>query len=348
MECPSDRYEELEPLCPEGHVLLVRDREDGQLYVKKRVASHAPEVYRQLMDQPAPGTPAIYAVYQDDEAQSLVIIEEYLPGRTLAEHLMEEGPFSEADTIRIGLALCDILKDLHSRRPAIIHRDIKPANVMRLPDGSVRLLDFSAAKLEAPRESRDTVLIGTAGFAAPEQYGFSASTVQTDIYAMGVLLSTLRTGVLPWEKRAVGKLRPVIDRCMRIDPKDRYIDARDLRAALKQASRRRIEWLPPGFRGLKWYRMIPALGYYLFFLYLFLMVPLAVKDGISVAASKIVCFHLGLGPVAFYCNYLDVQRFFPFMRSPSRGLRVLGMVLFPLWLWVMMVLWVIFVLEFYP
>ena len=324
---PRERYEELEPLCAKGHVVLVRDREDGRLYVKKRLRSHAPAIYHQLLENPVPGMPILYGVYP--EGAELIVIEEYLPGRTLAEILSEEGPFSEYDTLCIGMALCGILKELHSRKPAIIHRDIKPSNVMRLPDGTIALLDLSAAKLEDPRENRDTVLIGTSGFAAPEQYGFSASTVQTDIYSLGVLLNTLCTGALPWERLAGGRLRRVIRRCLKLEPKDRYIDARELQSALKRAAAMHIEWLPPGFRTMRWYKMLPAALWYLYILHFSLTHTVDGSDPVHELSSRLLYGAAHLFPTLFYGNYLDVQRFFPFMRSKSRHLRLVGLVIAP-------------------
>ena len=346
---PLSVYEELEPLCDRGHVLLVRNRIDGQLYVKKQIHTHAPELYRLLQSHPVDGMPRIHAVQTGDEpgtsgSTQLVVIEELSPGRTRAQILEEEGPFREEEVIDIGIALCGILQELHSRKPAIIHRDIKPVNVIRQPDGTITLLDLSAAKPQSFTSVRDTVLLGTAGYAAPEQYGFSASTTRTDLYGMGVLLNVLRTGALPWERRAEGRLRPIISRCLKLEPKARYLDARELYAALKQASRTRIAWLPPGFRCLKWYRMIPAAGYYGLFLLLLGKFWLDAEMGVSFVEHFFTVYVLlGLGPVAFYGNYLDIQRFFPFLRSPSRGMRLLGLALFPLW--VLLLLMTLLLLE---
>ena len=327
---PRERYEELEPLDRRGHVLLVRDRENGQLYVKKRLRSHAPAIYHQLLEKPVPGMPSLYGVYP--EGAELVVIEEYLPGRTLAEILSEEGPFSEHDTFCIGMALCGILKALHSRRPAIIHRDIKPGNILRQPDGRTVLLDLSAAKSENLHQSRDTVLIGTAGFAAPEQYGFSASTVQTDIYSLGVLLNTLRTGALPSERRAGGQLRRIIDRCLQLYPKDRYPGVEDLARALKAAKFERIPWLPPGYRTQCWYKALPATFYYIF-IYAFCFVEYRTPNHplYQPLSDRLQWAAVALFPVAFYCNYLGIQRLFPLMKSRNRLLRFLGLLIGPLW-----------------
>lgn len=333
---PLDVYQELEPLCEKGHVMLVQNRQNGLLYVKKQVQSYAPELYRRLRETPVKNTPVLYGIYEDTKvaedpgAVPLILIEEYLPGHTLAEHLQDNGLFSEDACIRIGMQLCRILMELHSRKPAILHRDIKPSNVMLLPDGTVKLLDFSAAKVAAGNEKRDTVLIGTAGFAAPEQYGFSASTPQTDIYALGVLMNTLLTGALPWEREAGGRLRGVIARCLQMKPADRYAGAWELYAALKRARRLQLPWLPPGFRTLRWYKMLPASLWYLFvFVFAFRAEFNSTDDPLVENVSRLLLLLLGLLPVLFYGNYLDIQRYFPFMRNRSRWLRLLGLVLAP-------------------
>ena len=342
---PRERYEELEPLDRRGHVLLVRDRENGQLYVKKQICTHVPEVYRQLLRAPVEGTPTLYGVWPEDEIGAdgllpLTLLEEYLPGHTLAQQLLEQGPLNEEDCIRVGLHLCAILQRLHSRTPAILHRDIKPSNVMLLPDGKIMLLDFSAAKLHAPREGRDTVLIGTAGFAAPEQYGFSTSTIQTDIYGLGVLLSILRTGAMPWEQRAGGRLGPVLDRCLRMDPRDRYQDVRELQLALKKARQQRFPWLPPGFRSMCWYKAIPAFVTYCFLAtFSIALFPAKQFSALSDRINYRLCGLLGwLLPLLFYSDYLGIRRFFPLMRSPRRWVRAVGMVLSPIWLWLLICL----------
>lgn len=338
------QYEDVTPLCEKGHVVLVRDRRDGQLYVKKTVRSYDPGIYRRLREHPVKNLPVICAVEQNgvrDGGAELTIIEEYCAGATLAEHLARHGCFTEAQTVDIGLQLCRILMDLHAMRPAIIHRDIKPSNVMLLPDGTVKLLDLNAAKTETANERRDTVLLGTAGFAAPEQYGFSSSTPQTDLYAVGVLLNTMLTGALPWQKRAGGRLRPVIDRCLKLNPKDRYAGAWELYAVLKKTGREKLPFLPPGFRTLKWYKMLPAALWYLFVLIFALRAD--VSD-YPIAAERFILrsvfFLLGTVPVFFYGNYMGVQRWFPLQRSPRRWLRAVGMLLSPAILSLALVLYI--------
>lgn len=349
-------YEDVTPLCEKGHVVLVQNRQDGQLYVKKHLCSYHPELYLQLRERPVSNTPAIYGVYEDKSgtdasATRLVIIEEYLSGSTLAELLEERGLFSEKEVIDIGLQLCRILKELHGRTPPIIHRDIKPSNVMLLSDGTVKLLDFNASKPEIADEGRDTVLMGTAGFAAPEQYGFSSSTPQTDLYAVGVLLNVLLTGAFPWEKAADGNLKQVIRRCLEMNPKDRYAGAWELYQVLRRTRREKFPWLPPGFRSMRLYKMLIAIPVYLFIIIFSLRIDTSDQETLAEKNLMHMTFLLlGILPVLFYCNYMDIQRWFPFMRSPDRRLRILGLILSPIFLavFLMALLVLLFLIFAYP
>lgn len=81
-----------------------------------------------------------------------------------------------------------------SSTPPIVHRDIKPSNIILTEDGRIVLIDLNAARLDDKNRSHDTQLIGTAGFAAPEQYGFAASSPRADLYAAGILMRMLLTG----------------------------------------------------------------------------------------------------------------------------------------------------------
>lgn len=341
---PLRVYKDLEPLCEKGHVVLVQNSQDGLVYVKKQIQSFAPELYWELREKPVKSTPVLYGIYEDSQtapgapgAVPLILIEEYLPGHTLAEHIREDGLFMEEQCIDIGMQLCRILTELHSRKPAIIHRDIKPSNVMLLPDGTVRLFDFSAAKTASGTENRDTVLIGTAGYAAPEQYGFSASTPQTDIYALGVLLNVMLTGVLPWERKARGKFGGIISRCLKMEPRSRYAGVWELYAALKRARKERITWFLPGFRSLRWYKMIPAFIWYAFTIIFAFRADVESIDMASKVCVRLIFLMLGFFPVLFYGNYMDVQRFFPLVNSQNRIVRIVGLLIAPLFLTIIMI-----------
>ena len=104
---------------------------------------------------------------------------------------------------------------------AAVHRDIKPENVILRGSDAV-LIDFDAARLHKPEHETDTQILGTTGFAAPEQYGLSQSDTRTDIYSLGILINVMLTGEHPSKKLAEGRMGRVVERCTRVNPQKRY------------------------------------------------------------------------------------------------------------------------------
>ena len=97
---------------------------------------------------------------------------EFIAGKTL-ENIQgqADGRLPLEHVLSIGLQICSVLEYLHSQRPAVIFRDIKPANIMLTPEGNLYLIDFGVARRYQPGRARDTIRLGSPGFAAPEQYG---------------------------------------------------------------------------------------------------------------------------------------------------------------------------------
>ena len=114
---------------------------------------------------------------------------------------------------------------------AAVHRDIKPENVILRGKEAV-LIDFDAARLHKPGAQADTQVLGTTGFAAPEQYGLSQSDVRTDIYSLGVLINVMLTGEHPSKKLAGGHMGRVVHRCTQVNPQKRYKDVLHLMEAV--------------------------------------------------------------------------------------------------------------------
>jgi serine/threonine protein kinase len=170
--------------------------------------------------------PRIYEVCESDNC--LIVIEEYIEGRTLDE-ILDNGLVPKEEALSIIKKLCTIVNTLHTLPNPIIHRDIKPTNVIISDSNEVILLDMNVAKWYDPEESDDTRYLGTKNFAAPEQvgYGLSASSTKSDIYAIGILLNIMLTGKFPKEARPGGELWNMIERCISLDAKDRY-DADEL------------------------------------------------------------------------------------------------------------------------
>ena len=112
-----------------------------------------------------------------------------------------------------------------------VHRDVKPENIILRGDQAV-LIDFDAARLHKPEHETDTQVLGTTGFAAPEQYGLSQTDQRADIYAAGILINVMLTGEHPSRKLAEGHLGRVVRRCTQVSPEKRYPNVLRLMEAL--------------------------------------------------------------------------------------------------------------------
>lgn len=202
------------------HKILKRD-------IIERQFTGDDSVYRALLKISHPNLPEIYEVQKI--ATKSIVLEEFINGVTVAD-ILENGLYTEKGVKTIVSSLCDALGILHEKR--IIHRDVKPENVMITNDGVVKLIDFDAAKFYKPYRSEDTRVIGTVGYAAPEQFGISQSDGRTDIFALGVLMNVMLTGEHPSKKLYQGKLTKIIIKCTQIEPGKRYQTIFDLRKSL--------------------------------------------------------------------------------------------------------------------
>ena len=210
---------------PRGSVRLIRHRASGKQFILRRFTGNG-EVYRRLLDCSCRHLPLIYET-AEREGKNLVI-EEFVQGDTL-DFLLADALFTPQETRKVVKQLCQGLWVLHSL--AAVHRDIKPENVILRRTDAV-LIDFDAARLHKPQAEADTQILGTTGFAAPEQYGLGQSDTRTDIYSLGVLMNVMLTGQHPSKKLAEGRLGRVIQRCTQVNPAKRYKNVLHLMEAL--------------------------------------------------------------------------------------------------------------------
>jgi len=205
-----------------------------------------------------PNLPGIYEHFTDPHHWYLVM--DYIEGETLEDYLQKVGkgylPLNEV--LMIGIQLCQALRFLHRQSPPIIFRDVKPANIMRTPKGRFYLIDFGIARYFRAGKNKDTSPFGSPGYAAPEQYGKAQTTVQTDIYSLGVTLQTLLTGADPLNPSSTPrrplphKLRSLLDRMLEPDASKRPHSMDDVKLQLKQIKRRKIA-IPLSFiQGFLW------------------------------------------------------------------------------------------------
>lgn len=218
----------------ESQIKILRDESGAPVKVEKRVKSQLRPVYLQLKTIEHPNLPKILDIREDGDW--LTVTENYVPGISLKRYLIENGPQDDIFTKKCAQDISSALCAIHSLRPAVIHRDIKPENIICTTDGSFVLLDFDAARQHDPYAKGDTELIGTYGYAAPEQYGFAQTDERTDIYSLGVVLYEVRMGrICNKGDRCDGKLGKVIERCIAFDADRRYQSCRDLMRAINAA-----------------------------------------------------------------------------------------------------------------
>ena len=94
------------------------------------------------------------------------------------------------------------------------------------------LIDFDAARFHKLEAENDTQILGTTGFAAPEQYGLSQSDLRADIYAVGILINVMLTGEHPSRRLVEGRMSRIVDRCTHVNPQWRYKNVLRLMEAL--------------------------------------------------------------------------------------------------------------------
>ena len=158
----------------------------------------------------------------------VAVLEEYIQGDTLA-FLLRADVLTPRQARNVTAQLCAALWTLHSM--GVVHRDVKPENVVMRGSEAV-LIDFNASRIFKPDTEGDTQVLGTTGYAAPEQYGISQSDFRADIYSLGVLLNVMLTGKHPSKCMAPGRLGRVVQKCTMTSPEKRYKSALQLLEAL--------------------------------------------------------------------------------------------------------------------
>ena len=204
-----------------GVTELVTDSTNA-VYIRKTVNGTGLP-YRALAQMNINGLPKIYYCAEADD--KTYVVEEYINGVNLQDELEQDRVFTEKQVLQIALQLCDVLLAIHSK--GVLHRDIKPGNII-LQNGSAWLIDFGAAKTVSGDKTQDTRILGTPGFAPPEQYGFSTTDTRSDIYALGKTMQALLG------EKYNGKIKGVIAKCTQFDPQKRIASVAELKKLLLQ------------------------------------------------------------------------------------------------------------------
>ena len=234
--------------------------QNGRIYILKKILFEDVPVFQRLASLKNENVIRTYETVRIEN--DFYAVQEFVQGETLEEHIRKNGLMNDEKIKEITLQLCAGLEGVHSL--GIVHRDINPNNIMLSDDGKVKIIDFGISGIQKTGTGADTQLLGTHGFAAPEQYGFSRSGVQSDIYSVGAVMNYMKTGRLPSEVQAEGEFSSIILKCTQMDKNERYADVVTLAGEIEKKGKfkaflRRI----PGFRSDKVWKKTVALIYYL-------------------------------------------------------------------------------------
>lgn len=228
--------------------IVLKSNADHKIDISLEIARQEIQMLQNLRH---PAIPQISGVIENENY--VCVIQEYIEGKNLNALVDQFGPYPADYVVSLAKQICAFLAYIHSFHPPYIYRDMKPANIILQPSGYIKVMDFGIMRTYKPGKMKDTVALGTRGYAAPEQYGTAQSDPRTDIFGLGVTMYFLLTGDDPRNPNFNGMkpicaLNPsvpkgmeyIIEKCTRIDPNQRYQSAGELLKDLEN-----IRKLPP-------------------------------------------------------------------------------------------------------
>ena len=282
-----------------------------------------PLEYAPLYEQLAQLDTAIPKIVCLEKSDRLTVVEEYIDSPRLDQYL-ETHKLTSTQIHDLICQLLDVLAVLHKQTPPIIHRDIKPENIFY--DGQKLILaDFDIARNTQEEADRDTHILGSLGYAAPEQFGFSQSGPASDFYAVGVLMNVLYTGCLPSVRLYQGPERKIIEKATHINSQKRYQSAQEFKDAITGLGR--SSWRLPGFRSHQPARMLMATCSYLLMLFSSFNMEAKGDSAVDLFLLRLSFFMVLFLIVLFACNYRNIKSMCLFHSSKSKFARACGIII---------------------
>jgi serine/threonine protein kinase len=325
-EYENSQYAELEMLDKKGKVWLVKDIRDKRIWVRKEIEIYSLDAYNKMQGVKNKNTAYIHRVLHC--AEKYYVIQEYINGQTLNEIVENKGKVDIEFTKSVMCQVCDGIAFLHKN--CIIHRDITSSNVILSVDGTIKLIDLGISRIKSVGKERDTTIMGTIGYAPPEQYGFSQTDAATDIYSCGVLMNYMLTGELPEKQRYKGDMDYISLCCMKMEPKERYQSAEELKDMFLKHKIKKREFLQlPGFRSNRFWKKIISLVVY--FMTFSLMVNIERKleennffEIFMIVYTVVFCIIIPFFLATDYVYYLERVPFFA--GRPKKQRTMLGII----------------------
>lgn len=273
----EETYEELTQLGEgeTGKTFLAKHRGNGKIVVKKIVSLQAGKTYEKIKGNCHPNLAKVYEVCYGKE--SCIIIEEYISGETLESVLAELKILPVKTVHNYFTQILHGVYEIH--KLGIVHRDLTPTNILISTDKVIKVIDFGIARIPKENQKKDMAILGTVGYASPEQYGFLQTDNRTDIYAIGILLNKMLTGKLPNEQLTENvEFQKIVEKCIQIDPEKRYKSVDEILDEIEvrenhSEKESKTPWktdlsIVPGFRsGKKWHKIVAIVSYILIAIY---------------------------------------------------------------------------------
>jgi hypothetical protein len=201
-------------------------------------AAHRERLRREARAAATISHPAVATVYALEEIDGqLFIASEFVDGHTLRSEI-ERAPLELSRALAVAADIARALCAAHEA--GVVHRDLKPENVLITAGGAVKVVDFGIAQLEggtSTRLTRPGAAVGTPAYMPPEQLLGASTDLRADIYAFGVVLTEMLTGLhplTPGRRPMPVSASDIAWRCIQTDPGERYQSARELLAALER------------------------------------------------------------------------------------------------------------------
>ncbi|MCL2189862.1 MAG: serine/threonine protein kinase [Defluviitaleaceae bacterium] len=311
----------------------VRDMVDGTQYIKKAFGTtYGIGVYKALLTVSHPNLPKVYYVIEDGDG--FITLEEYIYGITL-KTMIESKPIPFSRVMEITAQLYDALNTLHSQSPPLIHKDVNPSNIMLAVDGTIKLIDFNAAKEYKPEATEDTTTLGTKSYAAPEQFGYAKTDERTDIYCLGATMYHMLAGkpYVNGKKMPSGFAGKVMQKCLQIDPNNRYSTALGMKQRITagfEAHERLIRFFPDlnttssiKFSLLTMTYIVIALVSVIFLVSLIYLIETFID--VMGYGTFLLCVYLI--PVSLIVNFMGLRNKLPLFREKKIIYTLLGIIL---------------------